>query len=655
MEDFFKNAMSLFENKDVWQKARYIFEYEASSASDDTQSVVLRLQGISDFPLIQLLRKTGADLSQATVTRCYSVVETAGQKEMHAIADIRNYRIFEDFPFVASGEPFDTNRESRTVILYIGYELHGQQAFTLVHFQPWGHRDTYATVMANVSVYTAVEGSDSRLSRCLLVFDEDTSLRVAEEFAQCQKTALEKLRSEQELTEKEELSLNVSRSMDYYWASAKSKMERNRWRDALLQLNQVYDICNQSAHEDFHKELAERLFLVASQIGFCHYRRGQYELAKSYLNFSEYDQVENPERQACLEACYNQLNRPSSSLLLERLFADILQVIPGELSDMLWVDNDTLDCDLISRQSEIWNFDLIAFMKQHHHASLYLSYNQRGKRLFEQTSDEASGAPIEDRSILNSNMSILIQLTRQEEIVRLSAVVPPGPLFDNNFCNVAKTVSLEFSLYDEWPTEQFHQLRVTAESKQEQGEELTYYEYYSMGRFPEVRKDFIMGSIAFNHHVFGDALVFLTRAYRSLTDCWNRMDFDEAERDLFGELSYMLGYIYTELEQYAYALHYLEALSRTNDSRWKIEYINALVNSKDIRAYSFVAQELEQMKANENPEEKEYLNFLKRRFGYLLIEFHELDEARTYFRSLLDDPDCREFAQRELDYIEHSF
>lgn len=59
MEDFFKNAMSLFENKDVWQKARYIFEYEASSASDDTQSVVLRLQGISDFPLIQLLRKTG--------------------------------------------------------------------------------------------------------------------------------------------------------------------------------------------------------------------------------------------------------------------------------------------------------------------------------------------------------------------------------------------------------------------------------------------------------------------------------------------------------------------------------------------------------------------------------------------------------------------
>ena len=98
MGKFFEQAMSLFgDNKNksshkngadavlhnLWQKARYRFEFEASVSDEDGRDFVLRLQGISDFPLVQVLRKAGVDLSRATVSRCYSIVEDSRTKELH--------------------------------------------------------------------------------------------------------------------------------------------------------------------------------------------------------------------------------------------------------------------------------------------------------------------------------------------------------------------------------------------------------------------------------------------------------------------------------------------------------------------------------------------------------------------------------------------
>lgn len=667
MGKFFEQAMSLFgDNKNksshkngadavlhnLWQKARYRFEFEASVSDEDGRDFVLRLQGISEFPLIQVLRKAGVNLSQATVSQCYSVIEKSCMKELHPISDIRTYRIFEDFPFVTSGKPFDTNLDYRSAVIYIGYTLGDRQGYTLVHLHPWGRRvNTYATVMANISIYTVVGEDDPRLKRCLAVFDEDTSLRVAEEFAQCQRKAMEKSDAGQPLSEREKLSLNMDHQVDYYWESAESKMRCHRWRDALMLWTHIYDSYNRAAHENFQKDLADVLFRVAFQIGLCHYHRGQYELAKSYLDFSEYDNEENPEREACQQDCYDRLNRALPPSLWRHLFAGVLQLLPDELSDLFWVDNDTLECCGEHDPDFIWNFDLKAFMARRRSVTFYLSHKRMGCRPFECRQFDASEAHIEDSSIYFPNRSLILQLTREDEVVQLSVLMPPGQLFDNNLRTVAKTVTLEFILFDEWPTDQFNEMRTTAESKQRQGEELSFYEFYSLGRFPEIRKDFVVGSIAFNNHLFGDALVYLTRAFRALSREWSQVEFGPEEKGLFGELSYMLGYIYTELGEYAHALYYLEAVSQSANSKWKIEYINAMINSQDIRSYSYVYQELKEATAKADHSEKEYLNFLKRRYGYLLVEFHDFDKAKEYFQSLLNDPDCGKFAQSELDYL----
>lgn len=669
MGNFFEQAMSLLGGhkskslqKDdtndalyaLRKKARYRFEFEASVSEEDDGEIVLRLQGVSDFLLVDVLRKAGVDLSQAIVTRSYSVIEDSHKKELRSIADIRTYSVFEDFPFVSSGESFDTNRESHSAVIYIGYNLHGQQSYTLVHLHPWGYRDTYATVMANISLYTEIGDDDFRLNRCLLVFDEDTSLRIHEEFAQCQRKAIQKADDGLPLWDWEKFSINADHQVNYYWESAESKMKYGRWSDALMLWSHVYDLYNQAAHEDSDQDLSDVLFHVSYQMGLCHYHRGQYETAKSYMDFSEYDNEENPEREACMQECYDRLSRTPSLMLMGHLLGNILQLVPEELSDLLCVDNETLESSIVCDLDDIWNFDLKSFMSQRSSATLYLSRNKMGSRPFERHPSETPGIHIEDRSIYFPNRSLIIHLLREEDVVQLSVLIPPGQLFDNNLQNAAEKVSLEFALFETCSTGLFNELRATAENKLQQEQDLEYHEFFALGRFPELRKDAIEGSMAFQEHRFGDALVCLTRAYHSLSQEWDRVELTSDEKCLYGELCYMLGYIYMEFGLYAHALFYLDALSESADPKWKIEYINALVNSKDIRAYSVVSKELEKAMRESDPKEKEYLNFLKRRYGYLLIEFNKQDEAKEYFQELLNNPDCKKFAREELDYLENS-
>ena len=86
-----------------------------------------------------------------------------------------------------------------------------------------------------------------------------------------------------------------------------------------------------------------------------------------------------------------------------------------------------------------------------------------------------------------------------------------------------------------------------------------------------------------------------------------------------------------------------------------IEYINCLVNSKDIRAISVILKELErvtQLKKNEFTDEIIiYYHFLRRRLCCVLIDMEELDDAETVLIKMLNEEINKEFALNELEYI----
>ena len=87
------------------------------------------------------------------------------------------------------------------------------------------------------------------------------------------------------------------------------------------------------------------------------------------------------------------------------------------------------------------------------------------------------------------------------------------------------------------------------------------------------------------------------------------------------------------------------------------EYINCMVNGGDLRAYGIIEGLLQELA---NLPEKEraksyfapFMNFLKRRKAYVLVERRSYEEAEKLLRKMIDEPDNADFAIHELAYIQ---
>ena len=165
---------------------------------------------------------------------------------------------------------------------------------------------------------------------------------------------------------------------------------------------------------------------------------------------------------------------------------------------------------------------------------------------------------------------------------------------------------------------------------------------------------------------FTEAVIALTPLFRTM-----RHDFfnaSEERRELFFDLCYDIGYCYTDLRQYEMAFYYLSLAHSQNRIDYAMEYFNCLCNGEDIRVFKELTAERELIErlvreiddsdesgTEENVQRREqlanYYAFLKRRYGYALINSNRLDAAEEVFKSLLDHAPSHDYAQHELDYI----
>ncbi len=165
---------------------------------------------------------------------------------------------------------------------------------------------------------------------------------------------------------------------------------------------------------------------------------------------------------------------------------------------------------------------------------------------------------------------------------------------------------------------------------------------------------------------FTEAVIALTPLFRTM-----RHDFfnaSEERRELFFDLCYDIGYCYTDLRQYEVAFYYLSLAHAQNRIDYAMEYFNCLCNGEDIRVFKELTAERElierlvreiddsdESSTEENVQRREqlvnYRAFLRRRYGYALINNNMLDAAEEVFKSLLDHAPSHDYAQHELDYI----
>ena len=56
--------------------------------------------------------------------------------------------------------------------------------------------------------------------------------------------------------------------------------------------------------------------------------------------------------------------------------------------------------------------------------------------------------------------------------------------------------------------------------------------------------------------------------------------------------------------------------------------------------------------SDEQQSEKAFINFLRRRKAYILVEQKDYDNAEKLLKQMLDEPDSSDFALQELAYIQ---
>lgn len=163
-----------------------------------------------------------------------------------------------------------------------------------------------------------------------------------------------------------------------------------------------------------------------------------------------------------------------------------------------------------------------------------------------------------------------------------------------------------------------------------------------------------------------EALLYLENAYDDLQSRFQTLG--NQAKDRFYELCYFIGFCYCELERYEQAYFYLDIVFQLNRVIYTQEYINCLVNSGDFRALYVIDRLLSDIRKDDGGDKEEdegdgdkqqsdsvlqhFINFLRRRRGYVLVDMGRLDEAEKMFREMLNEEDNSDYALEELAYIQ---
>src|SRR5699024_10215893 len=121
-----------------------------------------------------------------------------------------------------------------------------------------------------------------------------------------------------------------------------------------------------------------------------------------------------------------------------------------------------------------------------------------------------------DKSSLDQNCSVIVNMARKSDKVSMTILVPPPMLSDNYKDNFLKTVALDFSIKPGYDEEKLKQLRQKAEKNIEKDNSCEYMEYFTLGDNKELNLLIVNGTHAFQNKIWGDALFYLERALNIL-------------------------------------------------------------------------------------------------------------------------------------------
>ncbi|MBR5725789.1 MAG: hypothetical protein IKX56_03535 [Muribaculaceae bacterium] len=171
----------------------------------------------------------------------------------------------------------------------------------------------------------------------------------------------------------------------------------------------------------------------------------------------------------------------------------------------------------------------------------------------------------------------------------------------------------------------------------------------------DVAYNLYWGQKLFHAERYYEALMYLENVYNSYRA--NFFDMSNENKRSMMEVAYMIGSIYNNFGLHKQAFYYLDLMANDGNIKHTMELVNAMANSKDPRIFSFTDSVMDEVKRNFDKEDelpeniRQFINFLRRRRGYALISFNQLDQAEKLFTRMLDESDNADYAIHELAYI----
>lgn len=324
----------------------------------------------------------------------------------------------------------------------------------------------------------------------------------------------------------------------------------------------------------------------------------------------------------------------------------------------LYVIYGQRDCQVgkeITRPDDIWNFDLCKAMKDENHIGMFYSHVAPCVSF-------ARDGVTEETVIIHLKENGGDEHTKfiRASIMRICSTDESDVSFSTDR-NLPETYSILFAYDDGSSLERGAGLKGTVEKivdKYAKGKDLDDDETALIAKIsPEAGWHYSWGHKAFNEKRYWDALLYFEEVFYLLKERWFKDNLSDEGLQIFYHCCYLIGYCYAEMKLYEKAYFYLDFVWPLNNVVYCAEYINCLVNNKDIRAMNAIDGELERLDAVKDDdftqEMVNYYHFLLRRRAYVLIDMNRLDEAEELFKKLLEADNRTEYIQNELDYIKH--
>lgn len=137
-------------------------------------------------------------------------------------------------------------------------------------------------------------------------------------------------------------------------------------------------------------------------------------------------------------------------------------------------------------------------------------------------------------------------------------------------------------------------------------------------------------------------------------------NYDQSSKDLFFDVCYILGMSYLKLQQLEKAFYYLDFSSSVSRPKYGVPFINTLIKAGDLRVFreldlldSHLLNMIKQMPDGEPSDDQlQYHLYLMRKNAAARLFFKDYDVAESIFKELLEFDETREYAEKELQYLE---